>query len=222
VRARVGLGVVMRNRAAAFLKGAVCSVVETDRATSTDQSLPQRFARQSDEALAGRNVAATTPWRRTTMQHRLRFWGTLAFVFGIGILAASSVLRPAPRHHQDFDMLDAVAAVQRRSPRFVISEPLPGPDWSQDGILYWCNKPRTLEDLNQFISASAQSVGDPRWNGVVCFKGIRHQPPAHTPGVDGNSRCLRYSTFAAYGDDEMLQEVKDILAAAGFRLAPVR
>ena len=56
--------------------------------------------------------------------------------------------------------------------------------------------------------------------GVVCFKGIGHPPPAHTHMVNGNSRCLRYGTFAVYGDDEMLREVRDILAGEGFRLAP--
>ena len=67
---------------------------------------------------------------------------------------------------------------------------------------------------------------DPRWAGVVCFKGTADRHPAYVPWVaEGGDRCLDYGRFAVFGDPDMLREVRATLAAEGFpppRSAPAR
>ncbi len=61
---------------------------------------------------------------------------------------------------------------------------------------------------------------DPRWVGVVCFKATADPSEVYFPWVsEGGDRLLDYGDFAVFGDPEMLGEVRDILAAEGFRLA---
>jgi hypothetical protein len=59
---------------------------------------------------------------------------------------------------------------------------------------------------------------DPRWAGVVCFKGTADPHQFDVPWVsEGGGRCLYFGAFAVFGDPEMLREVEAILAAEGFR-----
>jgi hypothetical protein len=61
---------------------------------------------------------------------------------------------------------------------------------------------------------------DPRWAGVVCFRGTA-DPRLHCfPAAAGDSHhCLDYGAFVVFGDPELLEEVQAILAAEGFSAA---
>lgn len=117
------------------------------------------------------------------------------------------------------DMLDAVTAVQRRSPRFLISEPLPSSLWADNwalyGVVYLSRSPRTPDDVERI--SWIRDTDDPRWAGVVCFKGIRNPRDGYTPRASDDDRCLKYGAFVVFGDAEMLQVVRDILAREGFK-----
>jgi hypothetical protein len=114
-------------------------------------------------------------------------------------------------------MLDAVAAVQRHSPRFVISDVSPPAHWSQMGALYLCRQQKTVADMDDLSKDPTRP--DPRWTGVVCFKGTADPNQLHVPWIaEGGDRCLIYDTFAVFGDAEVLQEVQTILAAEGFHI----
>src|SRR5215211_9165063 len=114
------------------------------------------------------------------------------------------------------DMLDAVAAVQRRAPHFFISERKPCARWARAGGVYLCREPRTLEEVETLLCKDRSHTG-PRWAGVVCFRGTADPSFSYTPGAsDGGEGCLNYGAFAVYGDPEMLREVREHLAAAGF------
>ncbi len=116
------------------------------------------------------------------------------------------------------DMLDAVAAVQRRAPRFLISEPVPLANWARGGALYLCRAPRTAADVDGL--GKQPSLPDPRWAGVVCFRGTDDPSVFDVPWVsEGGDRCLRYPNFAVFGDPDMLKEVQALLAAEGFQPA---
>jgi hypothetical protein len=119
------------------------------------------------------------------------------------------------------DMLDAVAAVQRRSPRFLITEPVPPPNWVRGGALYLCRKPKTADDVDGLGRHPGRP--DPRWAGVVCFKGTADPKQVYVPWVaDGGDCRLQYGHFAVFGDPDLLQEVRAALAAEGLHPTPDR
>jgi hypothetical protein len=129
-------------------------------------------------------------------------------------LAAGLALPRAGR--RPGDMLDAAAAVQRRAPLFLISEPLPHAGWAKGGALYLCRTAKTADDVEK-LGKRPPGQG-PGWAGVVCFKGTADPDIGYVPGVsDGGDRCLAYGPFAVYGDPELLEEVRAILAAEGYR-----
>jgi hypothetical protein len=152
-------------------------------------------------------------------QH-LKSWVALALVSVLALATGYTLPRPGRRGG---DMLDAVAAVQRRSPQFLVSEPMPRApmpraNWVQSGTLYLCRTPRTPEELDGL--SKFPSRPHPRWAGVVCFRGTAEPGQVYIPWVsEGGDRCLDYGDFAVFGDPEMLQEVGAILAAEGFQLA---
>jgi hypothetical protein len=151
-------------------------------------------------------------WRRTMAQY-FKPWGAPALV--LLALAAGYAL---PRPGRGGDMLDAVAAVQRRAPRFLISEPLPTANWAQIGTLYLCREAMTAGEADSLSKYPRHP--DPRWAGVVCFRGTGDPGHFCFPGAAGGShRCLDYGAFVVFGDPEMLEEVQAILAAEGFRPA---
>jgi hypothetical protein len=116
-------------------------------------------------------------------------------------------------------MMDAVAAVQRHSPRFMISEPRPCADWVHSGALYLCRKPRTVADV-EGLSKDPERA-DACWAGVICFRGTPNTRQLLVPWVaTGGDRCLDYGDFAVFGDRDLLREVRAILANEGFE--PVR
>jgi hypothetical protein len=147
------------------------------------------------------------------MSEQLKSRGLLVVVAALSLALGLALPRPGRRPG---DMLDAVAAVQRRSPLFLISEPMPHNGWARGGALYLCRTPRTADDL-ETLGKHPWSRG-PGWAGVVCFKGTADRSITYVPGVsDGGDRCLVYSTFAVYGDPELLEEVRALLAAEGLR-----
>jgi hypothetical protein len=114
-------------------------------------------------------------------------------------------------------MLDAIAAVQRRLPRFLISEPKPSGNWMRTGALYLCRAPKTAAELDGL--SKYPWCSDPRWAGVVCFRGTRDSTHLYIPWVtEGGEQCLDYGDFAVFGDRDMVQEVRAILAEKGFQL----
>src|SRR5262245_27285566 len=152
------------------------------------------------------------------MSDHLKSRATAALGCVLALVAGFFLGRPGPRGR---DMLDAVAAVQRRSPRFLVSEPRPRANWAQGGALYLCRSRRAVEDVDGLGKQPGQH--DPGWAGVVCFKGTTDPNLIYHPWVmDGGDRCLRYRTFAVFGDPELLREVRLILAAEGFRQLEVR
>lgn len=153
------------------------------------------------------------------MLRRGKAWGSAALLFALGL--AVGVVLPWPARPEaggrNYDLLDAVAAVQRRSPRFLVSEPLPETTWARTGTVYLCRQPRTVQEaetLNKF------RLGDPRWAGVLCFQGAADLPITW-PWADGDT-FLNYGTFAVVGDPGELGEVRAILESEGFPSAPGR
>jgi len=152
------------------------------------------------------------------MSHPPKSWVRLAVASALALAAGYALPRPG---RQTGDLLDAVAAVQRRSPRFLVSEPRPPATWARAGALYLCRTPKTAEDLDALSKYPGRA--DARWAGVVCFQGTDHprQSDLYLPGdSEGGDRCLHYGAFAVFGDPELLQEVQAILAAEGFRPTP--
>src|SRR5262249_10997833 len=97
------------------------------------------------------------------------------------------------------DLLDAAGRVQRRRPLFLVSEPLPQPNWFRQGALYLCRSPRDARDLDLLSRRPG-----PGWAGVVCLRGTTSPSQSYMPWVsDGGAGCLRYGAFAAYGDPEL-------------------
>ena len=145
------------------------------------------------------------------MSQYFKPWGVPALALLLALAAGYALPRPG----RGGDMLDAVAAVQRRAPRFLISEPRPPANWAQAGTLYLCTTARTAADVDSLSKYPRRP--DARWVGVVCFRATTDPRQIYFPGVAGDGhRCLDYGTFAVFGDPELLNEVQTILAAEGF------
>jgi hypothetical protein len=148
------------------------------------------------------------------MSAYFKSWSTLALVLLLTLAAGYNLPRPARRGG---DLLDAVVAVQRHSPRFLVSEPTPPANWVKTGALYLCRRPRTAEEMDALSKYPGRP--DSRWLGVVCFKGTSDPHQLDVPWVsEGGNRCLHYGTFVVFGDAEMLEEVRIILTGEGFQL----
>jgi hypothetical protein len=138
---------------------------------------------------------------------------TLAVLGAVLFVAGYAVPRPQRRGG---DMLDAVAAVQRRTPMFVTTDrAMPRATWLREGGIYLSRtlkSPDDVEGLSKFPSRR-----DRGWAGVVYFKGCgdRHEMPGPLVSL-WPGECLDYGDFAVYGDRDLLQEVEAILASAGF------
>jgi hypothetical protein len=140
-------------------------------------------------------------------------WMALGFVSALAI----GYMLPRPAHRNG-DILDAVAAVQRRAPRFLISEPLPPARWAHIGAVYLCRNPKSVAEI-EAMSKYPWDV-DPSWTGVVCIQGTNDPNRRYLAWLsDGGDRCLNYGGFAVFGDPEMINEVSAILTAEGFHVA---
>src|SRR5262245_29817429 len=130
-------------------------------------------------------------WRRI-MSHHFKSRATIALGC---VLALAAGFFLGPPGSGDRDMLDAVAAVQRRSPRFLVSEPVPPANWARGGALYLCRRPRAAHEVDGLGKHPWHP--DPRWAGVVCFKGTTDPNQRYDPWVaDGGDGRLHYGTFA--------------------------
>jgi hypothetical protein len=113
------------------------------------------------------------------------------------------------------DILDAVAAVQRRHPLYLIPERGRPYSWVTDGGFYLCRTGQSAEELDRLIK-------DPRcyqeqWHGIVYFKAYARRSPLSLPFLPGpEDRVLDYGGLVVYGDPSLIQEVRSILADQGF------
>src|SRR5262245_26644737 len=126
-------------------------------------------------------------WFSSLLQSAKRAPGPLVLVAVLALAAGYALPRPPAR--RGGDMLDAVAAVQRRSPHFLVSEPFPSANWLPSGTLYLCRTTRSAEDVERLSKDPRRA--DPRWAGVVCFKGTADpQQVGEVPWVArGGDRC---------------------------------
>jgi hypothetical protein len=141
---------------------------------------------------------------------------TLAVLGAMLFVAGYAVRRPERRGG---DMLDAVAAVQRRAPMFVISDRAkPRAAWLREGGVYLSRTLKSHDDVEGL--SKFPSRRDRRWAGVVYFKGCadRHEIPGPLVSL-WPGECLDYGDFAVYGDRDLLREVEAILASEGFEAA---
>lgn len=141
------------------------------------------------------------------------------FPLTLASVVALAVGYVLPRSPRPGDMLDAIAAVQRRSPYFLVSEPMPPANWARTGAVYLCRSPRTAADLD--LLNTVPRLPDDRWTGVVCFRGTAEPRQVYVRWAsEGSDRCLDYGTFAVFGDPDLLEEVQPLLADAGFQAKP--
>jgi hypothetical protein len=116
------------------------------------------------------------------------------------------------------DMLDAVAAAQRRCPLYLIPERGCPPSWVTEGGIYLSRTGKTVDEV-EHLEKDPRGYDD-RWHGVVYFKACVHRDRADFPILSGpRERVLDYGDFAVYGDPELLQVVCPILESAGFQAA---
>jgi hypothetical protein len=141
----------------------------------------------------------------------------------VSLIALATGYALPRRDRRGGDMLDAVMAVQRQAPLFLISDPMPAANWARTGALYLCRTSRTVEEMEGLRRFPGRS--DPRWDGVVCFKGTAdlHQAYLYIPWVsEGGDHCIFYGTFAVFGDPKLLAKIRTILASKGFQpLTPI-
>jgi hypothetical protein len=148
------------------------------------------------------------------MSPQVRSWFLLGLVSAMSLTAGYALPRPAPR--AGGDMLDAVAAVQRHSPLFLMTERGCPPSWVTDGGIYLSRSGKSSDDVEDLVKHP--NGYDDRWHGVVYFKGCAHRDRVALPFLSGPpERVLDYGDFAVYGDPDLLREVRSTLEGAGFR-----
>jgi hypothetical protein len=146
------------------------------------------------------------------MLRHARFWCLLTLVAAVSLVTGYALPHPAKKGG---DMLDAVTAVQRRYPLFLMPERGCPPSWVTEGGIFLSRTGKTTDDVEDL---DKQPCGyDSRWHGVVYFKACAHRDRVDLPLLSGpRERVLDYGDFAVYGDPELLQEVRPVLDSAGF------
>jgi hypothetical protein len=141
-----------------------------------------------------------------------RSWLLLALISGVGVATGYLLHRPEKRR---VDILDAVAAVERRCSLHLIPERGRPLNWVTDSGFYLCRVGQTPEELDRLIKDPHQY--SERWNGIVYFKACARRGAYCLSFVPGpEDKVLRYGGFAVYGDPELIQIVRSILADEGF------
>jgi hypothetical protein len=143
-----------------------------------------------------------------------KLWCLFVLIAAASLTAGYVLPRPqAP--NQGRDVLDAVAAVQRRIPLNLIPEPAAPYNWVEEGGIYLSRTRKTPEELDRLPKDPARF--DDRWQGVVYFKAGPHRGDVRRPFMPADGEhALDYGTFAVFGDPKMIQQVHSILAEQGF------
>ncbi len=138
--------------------------------------------------------------------------------FLLGLVAAVSLVAGYVLPHpakKGGDMLDAVAAVQRRCPLYITAERGHQDSWVADGGVYLSRTSRAPADLDRLRKDS--STYDEGWGGVIYFKACGRNRERMLPFLPApGDRALDYRDFGVYGDPDLLKEVRSILAEQGF------
>jgi hypothetical protein len=149
------------------------------------------------------------------MLRHLRVWCLLTLVAALSLAAGYALPHAAKKGG---DMLDAVAAVQRHSPLFLMPERGCPSSWVREGGIYLSRKGKTADDVEDLVKDPRGY--DQRWQGVVYFKACAHHDRVSLFLLSGaGDRLLDYGDFVIYGDPELLREVRSILESAGFEAA---
>jgi hypothetical protein len=146
------------------------------------------------------------------MLRQARFCWLLLLTAALSLAAGYVLPRPAKKGG---DMLDAVAAVQRRCRLYVTAERGQSDNWVPEGGVYLSRTSRTPEELDRLLKDSR--TYDEHWDGVVYFKGCGRHRQRVLPFLPAPAdRALDYRDFGVYGDPALLKEVRSILAQEGF------
>jgi hypothetical protein len=113
------------------------------------------------------------------------------------------------------DMLDAVAAVLRHSPLFLMPERGCPRNWVTEGGIYLSRTGKTPDKVEALVKDPRYY--DDRWHGVVYFKAYADRDRVALYFLAGaGDRILDYSDFVVYGDPELLRVLHSVLKGAGF------
>jgi hypothetical protein len=105
------------------------------------------------------------------MLKQVRLWFLIAMAAVMLIVAGYAVPRSVKKGG---DMLDAVAAVQRRCPIYLTAERDRPHAWVTHGGIYLSRTSMTAEELDYLLKDSR--TDDARWDGVVYFKANGRHP----------------------------------------------
>jgi hypothetical protein len=146
-----------------------------------------------------------------------RSWCLLVLVAAASLTAGYVLPRPRPPK-KGADMLDAVAAVLRRRPLHLAGEPAAPYSWEGDGGVYLSRTYKTSKELDYLIKDAGHY--DDGWKGVVYFKVCSGRGSVVYPFLPADGEhALDYGEFAVYGDPELVQEVRVVLADQGYEAA---
>jgi hypothetical protein len=146
-----------------------------------------------------------------------RFWCLLALASALSLAAGYALPRPPKKGG---DLLDAVAAVQRRCPLYPTAERGLPYSWAAEGGVYLSRTSKTPAEV-ELLTKDPRGY-DGQWDGVVYFKARARRGQAVLPFLPGSAdRVLDYGDFAVYGDPKLLQEVRAVLSDQGFEAAPL-
>jgi len=148
----------------------------------------------------------------------MKSWIVLALASAVGL--ATGYYLPRPEKHGG-DILDAVAAVERRCSLHLIPERGRPHNWVTDSGFYLCRDSQDPVELDRLFKDPRQY--DERWHGIVYFKACARRNPFFLSFLPApEDKVLHYGSFAAYGDPELIQTVRSILADEGFEAARPR
>jgi hypothetical protein len=176
---------------------------------------PEARCRYVRPASGGDRALRALRPRKEPMAERLKSWAVSVAASLVALAAGYTLARPG---QQGGDLLDAVGAVQRRAPRFLVSEPRPTVNWVQSGCLYLCSTARAAQEVHGRSMCPGRLA--PNGAGVACFKGAADPRQFCVPWLEaGGDRCLDHGDFTVFGDPELVQEARAILVAEGFQPA---